>query len=117
AGPDERRDSRLDSGRDGVMTLAVMTRASLGHTGSALGASRTTEMIYALVVLSAVLRIMASFIYPGALVLIAALAWTAGFGGFALAYGPLLLRPRIQSRRCSYNTAALWFSISAPQRA
>src|SRR5262249_11891008 len=87
AGPDERRDSRLDSGRDGVMTLAVMTRASLGHTGSALGASRPTEMIYALVVLSAGLRIMASFFYPGALVLMAALAWAAGFVEVPLAAG------------------------------
>ena len=84
-------------GAMGVMTLAVMTRASLGHTGSALVASRATEMIYASVVLSAVLRIMASFTYPGALVLIAALAWIAGFGAFVVAYGPLLVRPRIRS--------------------
>jgi uncharacterized protein involved in response to NO len=85
------------AGAVGVMTLAVMTRASLGHTGSALVASRGTELIYALVVLSAVLRIASPLGNPRVFLAIAAFAWVAGFGGFVQAYGPMLLRPRIKS--------------------
>ena len=40
-------------GAAGVMTLAVMTRASLGHTGKALVASAATQAIYAAVVIAA----------------------------------------------------------------
>ena len=42
------------------MTLAVMTRASLGHTGHALIASIATQAIYVAVVLAAVTRIAAA---------------------------------------------------------
>src|SRR5204862_1670181 len=35
------------TGAAGIMTLAVMTRASLGHTGQALTASPATQAIYA----------------------------------------------------------------------
>jgi uncharacterized protein involved in response to NO len=41
------------------MTLAVMTRASLGHTGRALTASAATQAIYAAVVLATLARIAA----------------------------------------------------------
>ena len=40
-------------GAAGTMTLAVMTRASLGHTGSTLVASAGTQAIYAAVVIAA----------------------------------------------------------------
>jgi uncharacterized protein involved in response to NO len=84
-------------GAVGVMTLAVMTRASLGHTGSALAASRATELIYALVVASAVSRLAASLGDPAIFLMIAATAWIGGFAGFVHAYGPILLKPRIGS--------------------
>lgn len=82
------------AGAVGLMTTAVMTRASLGHTGQALRASPATQAIYALVLLSAVTRIAAAF--GGAVVLlhVSALAWIAAFAGFVLAYGPALLRRR-----------------------
>ena len=43
------------------MTLAVMTRASLGHTGRALIATGATQAIYAAALLAAVVRIAAVF--------------------------------------------------------
>jgi uncharacterized protein involved in response to NO len=82
------------AGAVGVMTLAVMTRASLGHTGSALVASRGTELVYAMVVISAVSRIAAAQGTPALLLEVAASAWIAGFAGFVVAYGPNLVRPR-----------------------
>ena len=47
------------AGAIGVMTLAVMTRASLGHTGRALTASRATQAIYAAAVAGALCRVLA----------------------------------------------------------
>jgi uncharacterized protein involved in response to NO len=87
------------AGAAGIMTLAVMTRASLGHTGHALTSSPATQAIYAAAFAAAVARVaaslMPSFAFP--LVYAAGFAWVAAFGGFAAVYGPILLRPRITS--------------------
>lgn len=83
------------AGGAGVMTLAVMTRASLGHTGQQLVASPATQAIYAAVVIAALARICAA-IHPAfdVLLYVAALAWAAAFLGFAACYGPALLNGR-----------------------
>jgi uncharacterized protein involved in response to NO len=44
------------AGAIGLMTLAVMTRATLGHTGQPLQAGIATQFIYGLIFVSAVLR-------------------------------------------------------------
>ena len=80
------------AGAAGVMTLAVMSRATLGHTGQQLTASPVTQAIYAAIIIAALSRICA-VIDPGhsdALLHLAALAWAAAFFGFAIAFGPLL---------------------------
>lgn len=87
-------------GAAGLMTLAVMTRASLGHTGHALNASLATQAIYAAAFLAAAARI-AAVLQPqwsDALLHAAAFLWVAAFGGFAAVYGPMLLRPRASLR-------------------
>jgi uncharacterized protein involved in response to NO len=80
------------AGAIGMMTLAVMTRATLGHTGRPLQASVITQAIYASVFVGAVLRIVAGC--TGSIVLLEAggALWMLGFAGFALAYAPLLVR-------------------------
>ncbi len=80
-------------GAAGTMTLAVMTRASLGHTGNALNASTVTQAIFAAVVIAALARICASLepAWSGQLLHVAAFAWAAAFFGFAASFGPLLL--------------------------
>lgn len=78
------------AGAIGLMTLAVMTRASLGHTGQPLRAGRATQIIYAAVFGAAVTRIVAAFGGSVTLMEFAGLAWIAAFGGFLLLYGPLL---------------------------
>jgi uncharacterized protein involved in response to NO len=88
------------AGAIGTMTLAVMTRASLGHTGQPLAASPATEAIYLLVVLAALARIAGAFTGGIALLHVAAVAWVAAFGAFAVVYGPLLAgRPPVWSGR------------------
>jgi uncharacterized protein involved in response to NO len=80
-------------GAAGTMTLAVMTRASLGHTGSALAASPMTQVIYGGVVVAALARICAS-LEPGSsevLLHVAAIFWCTAFFGFAASFGQLLV--------------------------
>jgi len=86
----------LTAGAIGTMTLAVMTRASLGHTGRALVAGRGTIAIYALVTLAALVRLLAPFGAGDYLMLLglAGAAWTGAFGLFVVLYGPALARPR-----------------------
>ena len=86
----------LTAGAFSVMTLAVMTRATRGHTGRPLTADRETQIIYALVNLGAVLRVVSPFFpqYYVVLLIASALFWTCAFAAFAIVYGPLLLRAR-----------------------
>src|SRR6516162_7619336 len=79
------------AGAIGLMTLAVMTRASLGHTGHKLAASLPTHLIYLCVVVAALARILAAFAPSSALLHVATFAWTLAFGGFAVIFGPVLL--------------------------
>ena len=83
-------------GAIGSMTLAVMTRASLGHTGQALSATFATQTIYLLIVVSALARICAALepSHSIPLLTLAGAAWAFAFLGFALAYAPLLCRAR-----------------------
>lgn len=84
------------AGAFGVMTLAVMTRATLGHTGHALTASPSTQAIYAAAVLAAIFRICAALRpeWSEILLHLAAIAWGAAFLGMAFVYGPMLCRAR-----------------------
>jgi len=86
----------LTAGAIGTMTLAVMTRASLGHTGRTIKTDRATAAIYALVTIGALLRVGAPFLpdYEAALIAAGA-AWSGAFALFVLCYGPMLARPRI----------------------
>ena len=82
------------AGAFGMMTLAVMTRASLGHTGQPLAAGPGTQAIYLFAFCAAMLRIIAAFNGSTMLIELASAAWVAAFGGFALLYGPLLARKK-----------------------
>lgn len=84
------------AGAIGIMTLAVMSRASLGHTGRKLAASPGLQAVYLAATVAAVARICAALHaeWYDQLLLVAAAAWAAAFLGFAALYGPLLLRPK-----------------------
>lgn len=86
----------LTVGAIGTMTLAVMTRSSLGHTGRPLAAGRITVLIYALISVAAVLRLIAAFMVSQMMVVLslAGVAWSAAFILFAIFYGQALSRPR-----------------------
>jgi uncharacterized protein involved in response to NO len=81
-------------GAVGLITLAVMTRATLGHTGLMLTAGPGTVAIYLSLAAAVLARVAAGF-WPEAAGLLhaaAGLLWIGAFGGFAVVYGPLLLR-------------------------
>lgn len=86
----------LTAGAIGTMILAVMTRATLGHTGHALTAGAGTTAIYVLVTIAAVARISLWWLPAryDLLLKLAGLAWIAAFLLFLAIYGPMLLRPR-----------------------
>ncbi|MFP4295817.1 MAG: NnrS family protein [Halothiobacillaceae bacterium] len=81
-------------GAIGLMTLAVMTRATLGHTGQPLAAGPATVAIYLAVILAVLARVAAG-LWPGLagpLYTLSGLGWIGAYSGFALVYGRLLLR-------------------------
>ena len=94
-------------GAVGAMTLAVMTRATLGHTGRELRADRATCLIYVAVVLATLFRFAAAF-FPAemALLHVSGTLWIAAFLGFSLRYGPMVLRPRLKPRKPNPRPAA-----------
>ncbi|MBZ9846868.1 NnrS family protein [Mesorhizobium sp. CA14] len=92
----------LAMGAVACMTLAVMTRASLGHTGRALAAGAGTRAIFAAIVIAAILRVAAAMASDATLLLhMSAGLWIAAFVGYAAHFGGMLMRPRLQTRRKS----------------
>ncbi|MBV8920618.1 MAG: NnrS family protein [Bradyrhizobium sp.] len=74
-------------GAAGSMTLAVMTRATLGHTGQSLTASWATQTIYlAIVVAAARVYAVLDPAHDFILLHIAACGWVLAF--HAIAFGP-----------------------------
>lgn len=87
----------LTAGAMGTMILAVMTRASLGHTGRELRAGPTTQVSYLLITVGAALRVAASLSaldYRMGLE-VAGVCWLGSFVLFIFNYGPILFAPRI----------------------
>ncbi len=87
-------------GSIGLMTLAMMTRATLGHSGHVLHASAGTQLVYALVTLALIARVAMALSPQWTMELMwaAAALWCAGFIGFVVIYGPMMCRPRADGR-------------------
>jgi uncharacterized protein involved in response to NO len=81
-----------------TMILAVMTRASLGHTGRELRAGALIIAAYALIGLAALIRVATAFAWLDYMVglRLAALSWSAAFLLFLIVYGPILAAPRLE---------------------
>ena len=92
----------LTVGAIGGMTVAIMTRASLGHTGRPLSATPVTSLIYLALLLSAVTRPFAE-VLPDAYHLLltsSGTLWIVAFALFVGEYGPILATrdPRARAR-------------------
>ncbi len=87
------------AGAIGLMTLAVMTRASLGHAGRPLHATPAIATLYVLLIVAVAARLAAGALpEQGWLLHLAAFAWIGAFGGFAVIYWPILVHPRKETR-------------------
>lgn len=86
----------LSAGAIGVMTLSVMVRATLGHTGQALQAGAGSILIFGSVIAAVLARIAAALQIGDVDMLLhaAAFGWLIGFAGFAVLFGPALFRRR-----------------------
>jgi uncharacterized protein involved in response to NO len=91
----------LTIGAAAMMIVAVLTRASLGHTGRPLIVSPPTVCAYALLATAALVRVFGPVVFPlpyAQVILIAASLWTAAFAIILIVYGPILLSPRADGR-------------------
>jgi len=91
----------LTVGTIGGMTLAMMTRTARGHSGRPLVAGRAEVACYALVHAAALVRVFGGILLPTLYVgtiVAAACCWSAAFATYAIAYWPILTRPRIDGQ-------------------
>jgi uncharacterized protein involved in response to NO len=91
----------LTVGAIGALTLGMMARVALGHTGRMLEAPRPAAAGFALVTLSALIRVVGPLAFPThylATVVIAGLAFGVAFALFAASYGRLLASPRVDGK-------------------
>ncbi len=88
------------AGAVALMIVAVMTRATLGHTGNVLVATPATVAAYVLLLAAALLRVFSSLAGEAALAVLmaAALCWVAGFVLFLVVYAPMLMGPRADGK-------------------
>jgi uncharacterized protein involved in response to NO len=86
----------LSIGAVGGMTLSVMVRASLGHTGQPLRAGAFSTIMFISIFAAALARILLAFDIGNHDILLhlAALGWIVAFLGFAISFAPALIRPR-----------------------
>lgn len=91
----------LTVGAVGGMTLGMMTRSALGHSGRELKAGAAEIASYVLVQLAAITRVLVPLLVPSAYlasVSMAGVMWFAAFVVFTVAYWPILTRPRVDGR-------------------
>ena len=76
------------------MTLAVMMRASLGHSGRALKADKWTTAIFVFITLAAITRLTAAATTSTELIIASALLWIAGYLLYVISYTPILWKKK-----------------------
>ncbi len=85
----------------GVLTLGMMARVSLGHTGRALRVSNAIAMAFVLINLAAVFRVLVPIVIPvwyNTLIYVSTLLWLLAFSLFAFVYAPILTTARVDGQ-------------------
>jgi len=83
----------------GLMTIGMMARVALGHTGRDIRQPSPLLMfIFLAICMSVVFRVLLPMIamqYYAGWVMVSGLLWMVGFSAFVAVYTPILLRPRV----------------------
>lgn len=85
----------------GVLTLGMMARVSLGHTGRVIKASNTIAVAFGLINVAVLFRTVLPaviFSWSNVLIYFATLAWLAAFALFLFVYAPILTTARIDGK-------------------
>jgi uncharacterized protein involved in response to NO len=88
----------LTAGAIGTLSLGMMARVSLGHTGRALRAPRLATVAFVFVIGAGCLRVLAPFLPPSAylrVLTVAGALWSGAFAAFVVGYAKILCTPRI----------------------
>jgi uncharacterized protein involved in response to NO len=89
------------AGAIGALTLGMMARVSLGHTGRQLEPLPIMTLAFVAINLAALARVALPLLFPAAYtqgMAVAGLVWIAAFGLFVAVYAPMLLRPRVDGK-------------------
>ncbi len=85
----------------GVLTIGMMARVSLGHTGRAMKASNVIAFAFGLLNVAALFRVIlptTMISWTNVLVYCATLAWLAAFALFIFVYAPILTTARADGK-------------------
>lgn len=86
----------------GLVTIAMMPRVSLGHTGRSVHEAPLVAQIFiATIALAAFIRVFLSWLDPGRYslwIVVSGILWIVAFGLFAISIGPMLLRQRVDAK-------------------
>ncbi|MGB1109261.1 MAG: NnrS family protein [Gammaproteobacteria bacterium] len=86
----------------GLMTLGMMARVSLGHTGrNVFAPPAVLNPMFSTLALGAVIRVFGPWLLPGQYMLWIGLSqalWIIAFSGFLVIYLPVLAKPRVDGK-------------------
>ncbi len=91
----------LTAGAIGSMTLGMICRVALGHTGRELKANKITALIFILIQITALIRVFGTYLLPeytSLWIISSALLWSLCFGIYILVYSAILWKPRLVTR-------------------
>ncbi len=91
----------LTVGAIASLTLGMMTRTSLGHTGRPLQTGRAEVFCYVAIQLAALARVFVPMLFPPFhlhAVIASGLLWSLAFGVFTISYWTILSRPRLDGK-------------------
>lgn len=91
----------LTVGTIGALTLGMMTRVTLGHTGRLLEASRSTVLSFVCVTFAAIVRVagpLFSFAWYRPAITIAGTLWSVAFAIYLFTYAPVLVSRRLDGK-------------------
>lgn len=91
----------MSTGAIGMVTLGMMSRVSLGHTGRNINHTKLLLSAFLLIALTPVMRVLLPALVPEIYqqaVMVSGLTWIAAFTLFSLVLAPILLKPRVDGR-------------------